>query len=39
MKLRGRVEGRFDLEAERNGNILTQGRNEKDILYNRRELE
>ena len=38
MKVRGRVlENRVDIELERNGNILTQGRNEKAVIQNKRE--
>ena len=40
MKVRGRVvENRVDLELERNGNILVQGRDEKQIIENKREAE
>jgi hypothetical protein len=38
MKVRGRViENRIDLELERNGNILQEGRDEKFIIQNKRE--
>lgn len=38
IKTRGRVhENRVDLELERNGNVLTQGRDEQQILVHKRE--
>ena len=40
IKTRGRVhENRVDLELERNGNILTQGRDEQQVFANKREAE
>ena len=40
MKVRGRVtENRVDIELERQGNILTQGRDEKSVIANKREAE
>jgi len=40
MKVRGRVvENRVDIELERNGNILVQGRDEKQVIQNKREAE
>jgi hypothetical protein len=37
MKIRGRVHDRVDLELERNGNILIQGRDEKHVIQNKME--
>ena len=40
MKLRGKVtENRVDLALESNGNILTRGRDEKQVMLNKRELD
>ena len=40
MKVRGRViENRVDIDLERNGNILVQGRDEKQVIQNKREAE
>ena len=40
MKIRGRVfENRVDLELERDGNILTEGRNESAVMQNKRGVE
>ena len=40
MKIRGRViENRVDLELERDGNILTEGRNESAVMQNKRGQE
>jgi|APCry1669190327_1035288.scaffolds.fasta_scaffold371557_1 hypothetical protein len=40
MKVRGRVlENRLDLELEKNGDILVNGRNEREIILNKKEAE
>ena len=40
IKVRGRVmENRVDLDLERNGNILIQGRDEKHVIQNKKEAE
>jgi len=40
MKTRGRVfENRVDLELEKHGNILTQGRDEKQVFQSKREAD
>ena len=31
------LENRVDLELERQGNILTQGRNEKEVIFNKQQ--